>query len=203
MKKKKTWGQRFLTLLWWCTVLLPLFAGFRWIMATWFLLMHRLFRSSSGVRDKQEAAYDEFFATRRNVIIGRYGSNLYPLVLAVMSQQKSHYICLETLQAMQVLFVIDDQTVFDLMDIGEYCLIDRDGIELAYGLRFGVYHESTDRDDKMESMIRRSYPRDGEGVEAEPPAMTVGDLINVQMKANPVGSPKISAPADHIVWDLG
>lgn len=186
MKKKKTWGQKFLTFLWWICIPLPLFALWRWIMATWFLWCHRFFRSSTGVREKIRAAHDKFFDYRREIIIDQYSDNVYYLMLVIWEHQSGRYVSLETLQAMQALYVMDDQTLFDLIDVGEYHLIDQEGIEYAFGLKFKEHHESTIRDKKIEALIRRTYRDDDEPM---PPSMAIGDLILDQMKAEVACTP--------------
>lgn len=186
MKKKKTWGQRFLTFVWYCTIVLPLFALWRWVMSTWFLWCHRVFRSSSGVREKQRVAHDNFFEGRHEIIIGQYSDNLYYLMLVIWENQKGRYVSLETLQALQALYVMSDQTLFDLIDIGDYDLIDMPGIESAFGLEFSGSHVSTERDKRIEAMIQRTYREEDEPVS---PPVAIGDLIREQMGADAACTP--------------
>jgi hypothetical protein len=155
----------------------------------WFLMLHRLFRSSSGVREKQKAAYDDFFEGRRELFFERYSDQMYYMMLAIMEQQQSRYISIETIRAVQLMYMIDNQTVVDLLDEKHWCLIDKKAIEEELGVTFTRDHSSEERTKNFEKMIGRTY----HGEIDDSPSMDIGELIKSQMGADAACSPKIRA----------
>ncbi|MEE8598998.1 MAG: hypothetical protein V3S69_05760 [Dehalococcoidales bacterium] len=171
--------------LWWCSVVLPLFAGFRWVMSTYHLLLHRLFRSSAGVRKKQKKAYDNFFERRSEEVL-EHQYEIYPFLSSIMEKQSSRYISIETIRALQSLMLVDTATVFTLMDVNRYHIIDLEGVQVEMGHRFEREHFTEERTPKYEKMIARDY-----GGEQHDSAEAIGDLVSVLMASDAACAPTL------------
>jgi len=154
-------------------------------MATKFLLLHRLFRSSKGVRKKQKQAYDDFFA-RRSEEVMEHQYEIYPFLSSIMDKQNSRYISIETIRALQSLMLVDTHTLFLLMDVNRYHIIDLEGVQEEMGCRFTREHFNEERSSKYEKVIARDY-----GGEQYDSAECIGDLIRDQMKADPASEPSL------------
>jgi hypothetical protein len=178
-----------LKILWWVTIVLPIIAFIRWGFATWFLLLHRLFRSSAGVRKKQKAAYDTFFQERQNVMES-HSNNVYYLMMPVLDKQSSRYISIETVRAVQALYLIDNQTVVDLLDYDTYHFIDKKGIEEELDTVFSSHHIDNERDARAEKLVAKTYGKGGEDAPVPGP-QTIAELLKHQMEADATCSPMV------------
>lgn len=185
MKKKTTWRQKILFFIWCCTIILPLFCFIRWIFSCIFLGLHMLFRSSAGVKKKQEEAYENFIQGRYEYLKSMLQADGYCLMVAVMQRQRSRYISVETLRSFMSLYLVDADRMRDLTDHGDWTMLDIEGIEQELGIKFDVLHTNDERTPYYEKTIGRDY----RGEEYPEPSNAIGELVKQQMSADAASTP--------------